>query len=280
MQDLKHFIYGAIPVQEEKSEKRLELKNTCRDIRTRNCFLRSFELDKFPCDSKQIYSILNNYDVGHVIELQHGGTNDFKNLVVESKTENREPGLKRQIERENEAMITVGKIVNITNILKFDSRLRIRVPLEWTISQEILHRNGRTYKTETYKMSNQPYLEIVTNRASRGLLVRADTIQNLIATGETFLKTVTFQMLNSNLKGKERLKDSVKTGCKVISPYIGKTLFKDALDFVQTSKAKGVQQDLRETIALVNVNTPFNVFLNNATRIASSCIFVNETRRR
>ena len=275
--EYKRIITGDLPLVEENFEHKLTFKSCNRDTSIREKFIKSFELEKLNSRNlEQFQTILKKYDVGHIIELEHGGTNEFKNLVIESKTENREPGLKRQIERINSSMQTVHKIVNIKNYLKFDSRLSIRVPQEWTIEQEIFHRNGRPYKCERYKMSNLPYLEIATCKAARSSLVGADMVCNGTETVGCFSLAATIKASTSSEKGKRRLKEAFQTGIKVAAPFVAKGILKVGMDVVQTSKK--VPQGVKELIAEINVSNSFNAVLNNSARIAANVILAKEIK--
>lgn len=277
LMEYKKISTGNLPLVEENFEQKLTSKSCSRDTSTRDKFLKSFGLENLnPTNCEQFLAILKKYDVGHIVELEHGGTNDSKNLVIQSKTENREPGLKRQIERINSSMLIVDKIVYIKNELKFDSRLSIRAPQEWTIEQKIFHRNGRPYKCERYKMSNRPYLEIATCKAARSSFVGADMLCNGTEAVGCFSLAATIKASTSSEKGKRRLKEAFQTGVKVASPFVAKGIIKVGLDVVQTSKK--VPLGVKELIAEINVSTSFNAVLNNSASIAANIILAKEIK--
>ena len=269
------------PITAVKIQKKLIINSERRDTSLRSKFFAGIKSDLekqlCPADSQKLLDIISKYDVGHVVELEHGGSNEFSNLVLESKIENREPGLKRQIERKNQAMLSVGKQVMVTNQISFDNRLPIPVPCNWNLTQEIRHKNGLQYRVFNYEMSSEPYLEIATNFASRSLLVKTDVKRGLEEVSAHFVKSALIKASSSKEECvKARIKNAILTGFKVCSPYIAKTVIKVGMACAQTSDF--FSQEIKNGIAKKNISKNFNAILNNSVRLASSFIFMTELK--
>lgn len=260
-------------LREELIQKKLSLIDYQRDTKTREKFIQA-QTQKNP---EPIIQLLKNFDVGHVIELQHGGSNDFANLIFESKMENREPGQKRQIERTNQNFLSVGKQVQIYNRLQFDSRIPYRAPFKWTIEREISHSNGRLYKKEKFLMDATPYLEISTCKAVRHSLVEADFLSNSKDVVGCFLNSACIKALEtSDEPGKKRANEILKTGLRVSSPFLVKTAVKITLDIAQTSPC--LPGDVKKSIAKFNVSPVFNSAADCLAKISSGIILIREVK--
>lgn len=283
MFDLKEFCINQDTIRKNKIEKKLIFDAVPRDTSLRDKYLNFIksELEKqlSSNDCQQIMSLISKHDIGHVVELQHGGTNEFSNLILESKFENREPGLKRHIERKNQDMLTAGKRVTVKNELNYDTRIPIPVPCKWKITQEICHKNGRQYQTRHFEMSSEPYLELATNSVCRSLFLKSDIKRGMKEVGINFAKASVIKASSLNEECvKKRIKNAILTGFKVSSSYIAKNAIKVGLDCAQTSNF--FSQEIKNKIAKTNVNKSFNTILNNSAWIASDIILLYELKNK
>lgn len=261
------------PVREVRIEAELGFRSTQRDVSLRNKYIGSLHLeDRFSASElKELYPLLQGLDLGHVVELSHGGTNENENLLWESKAENRSPGKKRQIETLSDQMLVSGKSVRISSDASFDDRLPFKAPYQWSIEQKIYFRNGRPYQTNQYSMGNEPYLAFATSPAVRRTLMKCDLKECTTEWGYSFAKGMLCSTGDS-------IRENVKTAFKVAVPHMCAAGIKLGLDYAQTSKS--LPYDLREQLASTNINPYFNTFLGLTAKLVSNYILYKETNKK
>lgn len=276
MDVVKKYLMGPQPLTKVVKIAKISSASLPRDTASRREFINSMHLENyFPKNDLQlIQDRIDKLDVGHIVGRCEGGSNNLENFILEDKNENREPGLKRYIERENAQMLLSGKKVYNEFVLYFDKRNPIRVPAFFQIKQTIKWKNGQLYQKKIFEMSNQPYLEFVTMPEMRNLLVKSDlkvyATQALCTAGYCGVLKFT----SKNQSTKDKLIGATKTAVKTAMPYIGIACVKGTLDFLQTSKF--LSKDAQKKVALVNVNPYFNTGLNNTAKLLSFKLLKDE----
>lgn len=280
LSETKKLIEGPQPITTLEIKRKMTMESKdFRDTSLRNRYINALGLNEHFGDNggQKMEDFLKPYDLGHLQELQHGGSNDFENLIFEDKCENRAPGKKRQIEQKNDDMLLSGKIVYNTYDLIFDKRLPIPVPCKYSITQDVFFRNGRLYESNTYNMSNKPYIAVATNIEVRPLLLKYDSKQGCMEVSSSFIKAGICKTLSTKESGMNMVKSVFKTSIKTAAPYVGKTLIKQGLDIAQTSNH--LSPKVKKICAMVSSNTTFNTVLNNITDGTSLYILVNELNK-
>lgn len=277
--EILKILEGPQPLKKEIKKAQIVSVDLPRDTAARGKFIDSMNLEKnFQKDALQkIYSAIDEFDAGHIVARSEGGTNNFDNFILEEKKENREPGKKREIERANQSMLQSRKTVENTFTFQWDKRMPVKVPVEYSITQVGRWRNGRMYQENNYVMGNVPYLRFATMPEMRLPLVKYDFNENVSYAILAGVYGGIQKSTVSNQTGIAKIKVAIKTGVKTALPYIARGAIKVTLDSLQTSKH--LAQDVRNDLALLNVNKGFNITINNLTHFASLKILLNELKK-
>ncbi len=278
-EEIRKFFEGAQPLIKEEKNVKISFDSTTRDTSARARFIDSMNLEKhFQKDALlTIQSKINEYDAGHIVGRCEGGSNDPENFILEEKKENREPGLKRNIERGNQQMLLSGKKVENEFTLYFDKRIPLKVPAQYQIRQIIKWRNGRLYQEKNFEMSDRPYLDFATIPEMCDLFIKSDVKESATQALYTAGSCGVIKFASSNQPIKDRVIGAAKTALKTSSPYIAKGAVKVTLDYLQTSKF--LSQEVRDKVALLNVNRNFNTVVNNLARFTANKIFIDELKK-
>ena len=273
IKEIKHWLVGPQPLKKETKTAKLTLDSLPRDTSTRSYFINSMNLSSL--GNKQQASIIEackKFQVGHLVGLSEGGSNNPDNLVFQEKKENQDPGLKRQIERKNSAMMQSNKTVENTYVMEFDQRIPIRAPAYFGIIQTIKFRNGKLYQENSYECSNTPYLHFAT--MMRKQLVHYDLNESAF---EFFKMSLLGGSAYWALSNQPNITNAARVATKAATPYLVKGSIKIALDFAQTSE--NLSPLLKNNLALLNINKHFNAGLNNLCRISSFAILKQELKK-
>ena len=279
MDRIKDFLIGSQPLKKEVKVEKISLNSLPRDTAARGKFINSMHLEQyFPKDDLQtIRDKIDKLDAGHIVGRCEGGSNDPENFILEEKKENREPGLKRNIERGNNQMLLSGKKVENEFTLYFDKRIPLKVPAQYQIRQIIKWRNGRLYQEKNFEMSDRPYLDFATIPEMCDLFIKSDVKESATQALYTAGSCGVIKFASSNQPIKDRVIGATKTALKTSSPYIAKGAVKVTLDYLQTSKF--LSQEVRDKVALLNVNRNFNTVVNNLARFTANKIFIDELKK-